>query len=128
MFTLQAYQTTTLLPNPQFSDAENLVSEIESKRARDGTLYTYVKTKGDRRRLQWTFALTRNKALELRAFILSYFASKVRITDHNGVTWLGNFTDNPFEFDTIRRAAPAICPMPRGEQQQITLTFEGVEQ
>lgn len=128
MFTLKAYQTTTLLPNPDFSDSENLTAEVETKRAMNGTLYTYVKTKGDRRRLQWSFTLTRNKALEVRAFILSYYASKILITDHNGVSWLGNFTDNPFEFDTVSRAAPAICPMPRGETQKITLSFEGVEQ
>lgn len=128
MFTLRAFQTTTLLPNPQFSDSQNLTAEVKTKRAMNGTLYTYVKTKNDRRRLQWTFSLSRNKGLELRAFILSYFASTVRVIDHNGQVWLGNFTDNPFEFETSRRAAPAICPMPRGEKQQITISFEGIVQ
>jgi len=128
MFTLQAYQTTTLLPNPQFSDSEQLTAEVEAKRAMNGTLYTYVKTKGDRRRVQWSFSLSRNKALELRAFILSYFASTIRVTDHHGRQWVGRFVDNPFEFDTPRRAAPAIHPMPRGEQQQITISFEGTAQ
>ena len=42
--------------------------------------------------------------------------------------WVGCFTDNPFEFDTIARAWPAIAPMPRGETQEITIEFEGVEQ
>jgi len=132
MFTLQAphpqLQTTTLLPNPQFSDSEGLMVSVARKTAIDGTRYTYVKRKDNRRKLKWSFRLTRNKALELRAFILSYFASKIKLTDHRGRVWVGNFTDNPFEFDTPERASPAIGPMPRGETQVIELEFEGVEQ
>jgi hypothetical protein len=93
----------------------------------DGTRYTYVKRKGGRK-LQWTFRITRNKGLELRAFIQSYFASKIRITDHAGRVWVGNLTNNPFEFDTGGRNGPAFAPMPRGEWQSITLEFEGEEQ
>lgn len=130
MFTLQApypgLQTSTVMPNPEFGDSEHLVVEVNKKRAMDGTMYTYIKRKG-RRQLQWTFGLTRNKGLEVRAFIQSYFASKVLVTDHNGRQWAGNFVSNPFEFDTDRRSAPAIAPMPRGERQRITLVFEGVE-
>lgn len=130
MFTLQAphpgLQTTTVMPSPEFGDSENLVAEVSAKRAMDGTLYTYVKRKG-RRRLQWTFGLSRNKGLEVRAFIQSYFASKIMVTDHNGRKWVGYFVNNPFEFDTDRRSAPAIAPMPRGERQRITLEFEGDE-
>ena len=70
----------------------------------------------------------RNKALELRAFLYAYFASAVRVIDHNGRVWVGNFTNNPFEFDTAQKAGPAISPMPRGEAQMIELEFEGVEQ
>jgi len=130
MFTFQApypgLQTTTVTPNPEFGDGENLAVEVAIKRAMDGTLYTYVKRKG-RRKLQWTFGLSRNKGLELRAFIQSYFASKILVTDHNGRKWIGNFMNNPFEFEIDRRSAPAIAPMPRGERQRITLEFEGEE-
>jgi len=131
MFTLQApypgLQTTTVVPNPDFGDGENLAVEVSTKRAMDGTLFTYVKRKG-RRRLQWTFSLTRNKGLEVRAFLQSYYASKIRVTDHNGRIWVGHFVNNPFEFETDRRSAPAIAPMPRGERQRITIEFEGEEQ
>lgn len=132
MFILQApdptLATTTLLPDPQWGDSENLTDEVQVKRAMDGTLYTYVKTKNGRRKLQWNFRLSRNKALELRAFIQAYYAAKIRVTDHNERVWVGYFTNNPFEFDTPSRAAPAIAPMPRGEIQEITIDFEGVEQ
>lgn len=120
-------QTTSVLPNPRLGDTENLRVAVSMKRTMDGTRYTYVKRKGGRR-LQWTFKLTRNKGLEVRAFIQSYFASKVKVIDHNDRVWIGHFINNPFEFDTPSRAAPAIAPMPRGENQVITIEFEGDEQ
>lgn len=118
----------TVLPNPTFSDTEALTDSVSSKRAIDGTLYTYVKTKGGRRKLQWSFRLTRNKGLELRHFLLTYFASQIRVTDHNQRVWVGNLTNNPFEFVTDRKAGPAIQNWPKGETQTITLEFEGIEQ
>ena len=131
MFTLQAplpvFQTTTFLPNPLLSDSEEVMASVTRKLAIDGTRYTYVRRK-DRRKLRWIFCLTRNKALELRAFITSYFASKIQLTDHNNRVWWGNFVNNPFEFDTYQRAGPAIAPMPLGESVHIELEFEGVEQ
>ena len=71
MFTLQApypmLQTTTILRNPTFSDSEGLMVSVTRKTAMDGTRYTYVKRKDSRRKLKWSFRLTRNKGLELRA-------------------------------------------------------------
>ena len=62
MFYLQApyptLQTVTVLPDPKFSDAMNLTDAVTVKRAMDGTRYTYVKTKGGRRKLKWVFQLT----------------------------------------------------------------------
>ncbi len=131
MFTLSPYpllDQLTLLPNPQFSDSEGLMISVSRKLAMDGTRYTYVKRKDGRRKLRWSFKVTRNKALELRAFITCYFATKIKVTDHNGRVWIGNLTCNPFEFDTFERSGPAISPMPRGERVHIELEFEGIEQ
>lgn len=131
-FVLQApfprLQTTSHLPRPEFSDSIAPTSVVQVKIAMDGTLRTHVKTKGNRMKLQWTFQLTRNKAMELSAFIRSYFASKVKVVDHNGGKWIGHFMNNPFEFETTRRAAPAISPLPKGEHVLVTLEFEGVRQ
>lgn len=131
MFTIQAphpsLQATTVLPNPEFSDSEALSDQVTVKRAINGTRYSYVKRRGGRRKLQWSFQLTRNKGLELRAFLQSYFASPIRLVDHHGRIWVGHFTNNPFEFEGAGRAGPAIHPMPRGENYTITLEFEGVE-
>lgn len=130
MFTIAApyplIETTSVLPSPKFSDAESLQVEVSRKLAVDGTRYTYIKKK-DRRKLLWSFKLTRNKSLELRAFIYAYFASKIKVTDHNERVWIGYFTSNPFEFDTSGRAGPAVDPMPRGEVVNIDIEFEGVE-
>ena len=131
MFTLEApypsLQTTTILPNPRFGDSEGLRAEVIVKRALDGTRYTYIKRRGGKK-LQWIFKTTRNKSLEIRAFISSYFASTIVVTDHNDRKWIGHFTNNPFELSTDSRAAPAIAPMPRGESVNITIEFEGDEQ
>lgn len=131
MFSFQApyplIQTTSVLPNPHFSDGEGLSVSVSRQMAMDGTKYVYVKTK-ERRTLKWSFKLTRNKAMELRAFIQCYFASKIRITDHNNRVWVGYFVNNPFEFDTVSHAGPAISPMPRGESVAFDLQFEGEEQ
>lgn len=112
-----ALQTTSLLPSPQFSDSEAITDALDIKRSKTGVLYTYVKTKNLRRKLQWTFLVTRNKALEIRAFIMSYAAHRVRIVDHNGRIWIGYLMNNPAEFNH-----------PRPETQDITIEFEGVEQ
>ena len=119
-----AIQTVTILPNPQFGDGEAQTCEVATRRAMDGTLYTYVKSKAGRRRLTLPLGLSRMKALELRAFIQSYFASPIRLTDHLGQVWVGHFTSNPFEFSTPKRAAG----WPGGEMQTIQLEFEGVKQ
>lgn len=128
MFSLNAYQTTTILPDPQFSDGEGLVDEVNRIRATDGTLRTYIKRKGGRRKLQWSFALTRNKAIELEFFMKSYVDSEIRIVDHNARTWIGVFTTNPTELTAERKATPALESWPLGERTTVTLEFEGVEQ
>jgi hypothetical protein len=119
--------TTSVLPNPEFSNPESLTDSVDPRRAMDGTLRTYIKRK-DRCKMQWTFSLTRNKALEIYAFLVSYFASDIRVTDHENRVWIGNFTNNPFEFTGDRKAGPAVQNWPVGETYTTTLEFEGVEQ
>lgn len=130
MFVLQAphplLTSTVVLPNPELSDGEGLTDEVIPRRAMDGTVRTYVKTKGGRRQLFWEFLLTRTKALELRVFLRVYFASKLKITDHNDRRWHGNFVNNPFELATSRAARPD-AETTRGETMAIRLEFEGVE-
>ncbi len=117
MIILTAYQTTTLLPNPQQDDSEALTATVVQKRAIDGTLYTYIKTKNQRRKLLFNFKLTPQKALELRAFIRAYYASSVTLKDHLDQTWVGHFTNDPFEL--VSETA---------DWHTIQLEFEGIKQ
>jgi hypothetical protein len=86
----------------------------------DGTLYTYVKSRNGRKKLRWEFELSRNKSLELREFINSYFDTLIEITDHDGDKWVGYLMNNPFEFTGEGRAAG----WPGGESMTVQLEFE----
>jgi hypothetical protein len=89
----------------------------------DGTSYTYVHTKEGRKKLQWDFTIARNKALELRAFINSYYRTQIQVTDHNDDVWIGYLINNPFEHTGSGRAVD----FPGGETMDITLEFEEAE-
>lgn len=123
-----ALSTSTILPSPLFSNSNAPQHEINIKRANDGTRRTYVKNI-PRRKLIWNFRLDRVKALELRQFLSTYYADKIRITDQDGVIWFGYLTNNPFEFDTPGRAGRSDTPITgvRNERQTITLEFEGTQ-
>ena len=124
MFILRApypsKQTTTVLPSPVFSDQLALKATVQTARSMNGTLYTYVKSRSGKHKLKWEFALSRNKALELREFINSYFASTIEVTDHLDNTWVGYLKNNPFEFDTNERANG----WPGNEVVDVSLEFE----
>lgn len=126
MITLQAPlpnpNATTVLPNPMFGDAQLPQRKLSIKRAMDGTVYTYVKSNA-RNKLQYSFRLSRMKALELRAFIQSYYRTKVRLTNHKGEVWIVYFTTNPFEF-----MVDGAASWPGREYVTVTLEFEGVQQ
>jgi hypothetical protein len=118
-------QTRSLLPSPEFGDSEAITDRVLVKRATDGTTRTYVQTTDDRRKLKWTFRLSRPKALELLEVIRAYHSSPVWITDHRGRHWKGNITNNPFESQAISGALLGRQGLP-GERYVATLEFEGV--
>jgi hypothetical protein len=112
--------TTLMLPSPQFSDSQALSLTIDVKQSMNGKLYSYVKSNA-RSKLQYSLTLSRMEALALRAFILSYYRAKVRLTNHKGEVWDVNFTSNPFEFTSKSKSSA-----PGGTTIEITLEFEGV--
>lgn len=124
MITLQAplpgIATTTYLPNPTFGDTEGISSTLTVKRSMNGLRRTYVKKVLDRE-LSYTFRLTRMKGLELRAFILEYFDSKIKLTNHKNEVWEVYFINNPFEFQQVRRWMNS----PGNEETGINLQFRG---
>jgi len=115
-------QTTSILPNPEFSNSENLRVELDIHRAIDGTVRTYVKKKYRQRRgLRWTFRLTRNKAIELREFLLSYHSSEFLVDDHEGRRWRAYVLNNPVDITMSNKAGPARHPWPVGETCTVQL-------
>ena len=127
MFKIEApspgYQTTIILPSPDWGDSVEIAASMTSVRAMDGTLYTYVKQRDGRKRLQFTFKIARSKALELRAFIKVYYRTAMRLTDHNNDKWTVYLRDNPFSFTGGSKAEP----FPGGELMSIALNFEECE-
>ena len=127
-------ETETVLPNPTFGDSENPTVELSILRTINGNRRTYVKTKtsqlpvttiGPRRRLSWTFRLTRNKALEVFEFYRAYNSQPIFINDHNNRGWVGWIINNPFEIEMSRRGTPTVQGWPTGETCQVTIEFEG---
>lgn len=118
-----APQYTIMLPSPNWGDSVNLTSTLQILDAMDGTRFTYVKDRDGRKRLQWDFKMARNKALELRAFINSYYHLQVQIIDHNSDSLIGYLINNPFEHAGSGKAEG----FPGGETMDITLDFEEAE-
>ena len=113
--------TTTLLPSPRWGDSKALTASVQSIRSMNGELYTYVKSRNGRKKLRWEFEISRNKALELREFINSFYGSLIQAIDHDGDSWIGYLRNNPFEFSGAGRAGDG---WPGGETMMITLEFE----
>lgn len=107
-------QTTTLLPSPQFGDADNLVAEVDVKRTMNGTVRTYIKTSSDEH-LLYDFILTRMKTLELINFILVYYSYNMRIINHKSEIYVGKLLNDPNDFTTFRV----------GEENTFRLEFRG---
>lgn len=119
-------QTVSRLPSPRFSDSEAITAEVNPERAQDGTLYTYVKTRDGSKKLIWTFALNRAKALELRGFLLAYTSSRIKMLDHRNQQWQGFILNNPIEFDTVRRGRTPASPTDvAAEMGTVTIEFRG---
>lgn len=110
------------MPNPKLGDAEGLQVEITPKRALDGLLYTYVKTKNGRRKFSLAFTLTRSKGEEFRRFLLMYGTSEMRLVDHLERSWDGYITSNPIEFSTASRGSPGGG----NALMEVEIEFEGV--
>ncbi len=118
---LPGLTTTTILPNPQFNDAQAKQHNITVKRAMDGTRYTYVHTTDNRHKLTYQINMSRLKALELRAFVQAYYRSQIRLTNHKGEVWRVWLVNNPFEFETLEKAGG----QPGGELVTLTIECEG---
>jgi hypothetical protein len=115
--------TTSELPNPKFDDSVAGRTKVDIKYSMNGTKRSFVQS-NDRGKLQFTFLLSRMKALELRAFVQAYYRAQLRITTHRGEVWHVYFAANPFEFTSDAKAGG----WPGDESTSVTLVFEGTRQ
>lgn len=117
-------QTMIVLPNPQFGDSEAPQDKVDVRRAMDGTMYSYVHSGQGNTELDYELNITRMKALELSAFLRSYQAFQMQLTDHLGKVWLGTVKS-----DVVDLVASAIDKTkPGGERATVRFQFEGVLQ
>jgi len=124
MFKLEApypsVQTTIILPSPQWSDSIALTSSLKTMRAMDGSMYTYINKRNERKILHWTFLMSVDKMWELKAFIYAYFKNQIKIIDEQNNVRIGYLQNNPYEFLGAGRAKS----IPGGEITEIALDFE----
>lgn len=90
-------RTTLVLPSPREGNTESLRASVQTIRAMDGTVYTYVKPKRGRRKFQWDFVTSKDKGVESIEFIKKYAGSVVKTVDHLGQVRVGWVTINPIE-------------------------------
>lgn len=109
-------QTTTLLPSPEFGDADNIIDGISLRRSMNGTVRTYVKTSSDEK-LVYDFILTRMKAMELINFINVYYQYNVRLINHKGEIYTGKILNDPMDITVFRV----------GEECTFRLEFRGTK-
>jgi len=124
MFKLEApypgYQTTTILPSPDWNNNSNNAGLVQVLRTMNGLAQTYKKNKQDRRKLQWSFLLSRHKSIELKSFVQVYYGSIIRVTDSYDNIYCVYLLNNPFELSSGERAGS----FPGDETQRVTLEFE----
>lgn len=114
------------LPDPLFGDSEGPLNEMSIQQTVDNTAYTYANPKDGRRKIQFQFALSRQKAQEVEDFYKAYLAENLEITDEQGTVWHGYFSIAPFDRESI--AARYANGSPDGEMSNTTLEFEAKEQ
>jgi len=90
-------KTTLLLPSPEIGNNKGNASTVQTIRAVDGTLYTYIKSKRARQVFNWDFLTSRDKFLEAKEFVREYEGGLVKVTDHRGTSKVGYIIINPLE-------------------------------
>ena len=95
-------KTTSLLPPAQWLDSQTPEANFQIKRTRMGRVITHPRTTvGRTLRLRWR--LTRQKALELQAFMRAYQSATWWLQLYDGSTWSADLIDAPIAAVAIGR-------------------------
>jgi len=113
--------STLVLPSPLTGNTEANTATVQTMRAMDGTVYTYIKSKRGRRAFNWNFITSKDKGLETKEFVSMFADDVVKVTDHLGVVRVGWVTVNPLAQDGQGRAGGWGK---NEEAYQYSITFE----
>jgi hypothetical protein len=119
---------TTRLPNPEFGDYDAPMNEITIAKSMNNTLRTFLKSKDGRRKLNFTFNLTRGKAIELYEFYRAHIDDYIKIEDHRDRTWKGKFSVNPIDLESTRSITGGSVPVTGDSYCRVILEFEATLQ
>lgn len=102
---LRGINYTVTLPNPQFDDSETNMDTLQVFRTQTNRRIITVKRQA-MRTLNYTFRLTRQKAIELRNFIRAEIDNQITLENWKGETWVGTIGTNPFAITADGRWGP----------------------
>lgn len=88
--------TQIVLPSPRETNTEGLKATVQTIRMDDGTLKTYVKRRGGRKKFRWEFLVGNAKAKELEDYFIDNSGDKAIVYWRDNA-YIGNVTLNPFE-------------------------------
>lgn len=127
--TLQAphprYLVTTQLPDPTFDNVRSPETEVHIKRSMLGRRIIYV-TSSEQETLKLRFRLTRQKSLELEAFVTAYRAATWKLEfDHDNSTWTAKLIGSP----VVRTATDRLGDNVEfgSDEVEVTLTLSGTK-
>lgn len=118
---LRSNDSVITLPPPEFGDSKALSNTINIKRTMTGDRYVYKRT-NPVQKLNYSFIFDREKALELREFVLNNNSKQLTLTNWKGEIWKVQLTNNPFQF-----SEDGIWNCSRGNKSSISLEFQGVK-
>jgi hypothetical protein len=116
---LQAPGWSIALPNPELGDSQEHLGKVAVKRSINNSVYSYIK-RSDLQKLSYNFRMTRNKSLELQAFVDANIANPITMTTYQGEIWVGKISNNPLDF------VPKDRWYPTRERVDVTIDFTGV--
>jgi hypothetical protein len=87
----------------------------------DGNVQTYVIKRTDRRQLQLTFEVSRDKSVEVEDFVRIYGGGSILYTDQSSQRWSGFIVTNPVEIEGLGKRSSS----PGGEDYRVQIIFEG---
>jgi hypothetical protein len=116
---LQAPGWNVALPNPELGDTQDQLGKVVVKRSINNGVYSYIK-RSELQKLSYTIRMTRNKSLELQAFVDANIANAITLTTYQGEVWIVKITNNPIDF------VPKDRWYPTRERVDVTIDFTGV--